>query len=76
MKNTIKKIVNKLGYKIERLERVRGSDNPYSQYSKLKTNILDMKKLGKMSLTIPGMVTPDQESFYMRCVTCKISKEM
>lgn len=68
MKNTIKKIVNKLGYKIERLERVSSSDNPYSQYSKLKINILDLEKLGKMSLTIPGMVTPDSGKFlYSLC---------
>lgn len=68
MKNTIKKIVNKLGYKIERLERVSSSDNPYSQYSQIKTNILDIEKLGKMSLAIPGMVTPDSGKFlYALC---------
>ena len=68
MKNIVKQVVNKLGYKIERLDRVSSSDSPYSKYSKIKTNIVDLENLGKMALTIPGMVTPESGKFlYALC---------
>lgn len=68
MKNLVKQVVNKLGYKIERLDSLNSSDSPYCKYSKIKPNIIDLEKLGKMALTIPGMVTPESGKFlYMLC---------
>ena len=72
MKNIIKKIIRKIvnisGMDIIRLEKAVLSDDPCCQHSKVKFNIIDVEKLGKMSLTIPGMITPEAGKFlYSLC---------
>ncbi len=68
MKNIIKKVLNRFGLDIVKLEKVSSSDNPYSQYSKVNNKIIDIEMLGKMSLTIPGMITPQAGKFlYTLC---------
>ena len=43
-------------------------DNLYCQYSKVKSDIVDVEVLGEMSLTIPGMITPEAGKFlYSLC---------
>jgi predicted O-methyltransferase YrrM len=63
MKKIIRKIVNSFGMDIVKLEKASSSDNPYCQYSRVKSNIIDVEVLGKMSLTIPGMITPEAGKF-------------
>lgn len=68
MKKLIKKIANKFNIDIVRLDKVTSSDTPYCKYSKIKDNIIDVEVLGKMSLTIPGMITPEAGKFlYSLC---------
>jgi len=68
VKSLIKKILNRFGLDIVKLEKVSSSDNPYSQYSKVNHKIIDIEMLGKMSLTIPGMITPEAGRFlYVLC---------
>jgi len=68
VKSLIKKILNKFGLDIIKLEKVSSSDNPYSQLSKENHEIIDIEMLGKMSLTIPGMITPQAGKFlYALC---------
>ena len=68
MKSLIKKVLNKFGLDIVKLEKVSSSDNPYSQLSKENYEIIDIEMLGKMSLTIPGMITPQAGKFlYTLC---------
>lgn len=68
MKSLIKKILNRFGLDIVKLEKVSSSDNPYCQYSKINNKIIDIEMLGKMSLTIPGMITPQAGKFlYALC---------
>jgi len=72
VKNIIKKIIRKIlnisGMDIIKLEKAVLPDDPYCQYSKVKFNIIDVEKLGKMSLTIPGMITPEAGKFlYSLC---------
>lgn len=64
----IKKIVNRFGIDIVKIEKAEYLDNPYCQHSKVKGNIIDVEKLGKMSLTIPGMITSQAGKFlYSLC---------
>ena len=68
MKKIVRKIVNNFGIDIVKLEKATGLDNPYCQYSKVKSNIVDVEMLGKMSLSIPGMITPEAGKFlYSLC---------
>jgi predicted O-methyltransferase YrrM len=68
MKGMIRKIANRLGIDIIKLEKATSSDNPYCQYSKVKNNIIDVEMLGAMSLTIPGMITSEAGKFlYSLC---------
>lgn len=68
IKRIIRKIVNSFGVDIIKLEKATGLDNPYCQYSKVKGNIIDVEMLGKMSLSIPGMITPEAGKFlYSLC---------
>lgn len=68
MKKIIKAIANRFGIDIVKLEKATGSENPYCQYSKVKKNIIDVEALGKISLTVPGMITPEAGKFlYSLC---------
>ena len=68
MKKLIRKIINKFGADIIKLETATSSDNPYCQHSNVNNKIIDVEKLGKMSLTIPGMITPQAGKFlYTLC---------
>lgn len=63
MKRFLKYMVNKIGFDLVRLPIKLEVNNPYSQYSKLKRQIVDVEALGTMSLSIPGMVTPESGKF-------------
>ncbi|MDA9891485.1 class I SAM-dependent methyltransferase [Planktomarina temperata] len=68
MKKFIKAIANRFGIEIVKLEKSTGSENLYCQYSKVKSNIIDVEALGKISLTVPGMITPEAGKFlYSLC---------
>ena len=68
MKKLIKKIANTFGIDIVRIETPTLSTTPYCQYSKVNHKIIDIEILGKMSLTIPGMITPSAGKFlYTLC---------
>ena len=63
MKKVIKKIVNSFGFDIVKLNKTDYPDSPYCQYNKLNKNIIDIDKLGIMSLSISGMITPEAGKF-------------
>lgn len=63
IKIIIKKLLNSLGYDLVLLDKSIEFDDFYSNYSKKNKKIIDVEKLGKMSLTIPGMITPDSGKF-------------
>ncbi len=68
MRRFIKKIINKFGIDIVKLDVANHSSDPYCQNSKVFKNIIDIEKLGGMSLSIPGMITPDSGKFlYALC---------
>ena len=68
MKQIIKKVLNFFGFDIVKIEKVSDSHDPYCHYSQIKENIVDIEMLGKMSLTIPGMITPQAGKFlYALC---------
>jgi predicted O-methyltransferase YrrM len=68
IKKIIKNLINKFGLDIIKLETVSSSDNPYCKYSKVNNKIIDIEMLGRMSLTIPGMITPEAGKFlYSLC---------
>lgn len=58
IKKIIKIILNRLGYGLVLLDKSIGVDDFYSKHSHINKEIIDVDKLGKMSLTIPGMITP------------------
>ncbi len=63
IKKTIKKILNSLGYNLVKVDNQIEFDNFYSKYSQVNNEIVDIEKLGKMSMTIPGMITPAAGKF-------------
>lgn len=63
MKKIVRKLVNSLGYDLVSLEKSMDYGDFYSKYSGVNKNITDIEKLGKMSLTIPGMITPEAGKF-------------
>lgn len=63
MKKLLKMLLNKFGLDIIRLEKINYSNNPYSQYSNVNKKIVDVEMLGRMSLCIPGMITPEAGKF-------------
>lgn len=63
VKEIIKKFLNRLGYDLAALDKSIDFDNFYSKHSKINKKIVNIEKLGKMSLTIPGMTTPDAGKF-------------
>jgi predicted O-methyltransferase YrrM len=68
VKSLIKKVLNRFGVDIVKLEKVNVSDTLYCQYSKVNHKIIDIEMLGKMSLSIPGMITPQAGKFlYTLC---------
>ena len=68
MKKMIKRLVNKLGLDIVRLESLASFDDPYCHYNNINNKIIDIDKLGQMSLAIPGMITPSAGKFlYILC---------
>ena len=68
IKKIIKKIANKFGVDIVKLRSFNNFNNPYFQYSRVNKNIIDIEILGKMSLCIPGMITPEAGKFlYSLC---------
>jgi len=68
MKKFIKKILNKFGIDIVKLETANYASNLYCQYSKAHKNIVDIDILGKMSLSIHGMITPESGKYlYALC---------
>lgn len=68
MKALIQKFANALGYEIRRVDREPMPLNEYSDFSRVRGNIVDLEKIGRQSLTIPGMITPDAGKFlYTLC---------
>lgn len=63
LKIFVKKIVNGLGLDIVKLKSVVATETPYSHHSKVNDEIVDVEKLGDMSLAIPGMITPEAGKF-------------
>ena len=58
IKKIIKIILNRLGYGLVLLDKSIGVGDFYSKHSHINKEIIDVDKLGKISLTIPGMITP------------------
>lgn len=68
MKRFVRKIINKLGFDVVKLQKPGESSNLYCQYSKINQQIIDIEAMGDMSLSIPGMITPDSGKFlYSLC---------
>ena len=68
MKAIIQKLANNCGYEIRRLERNAPASSEYSEFSQVRKNIADLEKLSQLSLTIPGMITPEAGKFlYTLC---------
>lgn len=68
MKRFVKSIVNKFGVDVVKLDVIDHSSNPYCQNNKVSRDIIDIEKLGGMSLSIPGMITPDSGKYlYALC---------
>lgn len=63
LKQIFKKAINILGYDIVALEEAKEPNDFYLKFSQINKKIVDIDKLGKMSLTIPGMITPDAGKF-------------
>jgi predicted O-methyltransferase YrrM len=63
MKNVVKKIINRFGYDLLAIEKQINYGDFYSKHSAVNKNIVDVEKLGKMSLSIPGMITPESGRF-------------
>ena len=68
IKKIIKKVANRFGVDIVKLRSFNAFNNPYCRHSKVNKNIIDVEKLGQMSLSVPGMVTPEAGKFlYSLC---------
>lgn len=57
IKRIIKIIINLFGKDIIKIEKASFFDNLYCQYSRVNSNIINIKKLQKMSFTITAMIT-------------------
>lgn len=74
MKNLIKAFLNKLGLDVVKLKVEKETSNPFCGFSEVNKNIIDIEALGRMSTSIPGMITPDAGKFlftlcYMQSIT-------
>ncbi len=58
LKSLILKLLNKLGYRVERVPRFAGSYSPYSDIKLKSGEIVDLEALASISTTIPGMISP------------------
>lgn len=68
MKQLLKKILHFFGFDIVKIERPGGVVDPYCRYSRVKSDIVDVDKLGGLSLAIPGMITSQAGKFlYALC---------
>ena len=68
MKQFIKMIFNRFGFDLVKLKKVNFSINPYCKHSNVNQKIIDIEVLGDMSLSIPGMITPESGKFlYALC---------
>lgn len=68
MKQLVRKLINKLGFEIIKLEDKPVITSPYCNFSKIKPEMIDLEALGEMSLSIPGMITPASGKFlYSLC---------
>lgn len=67
MKKIIKKLLFKFGYELTRPLKFDGSLDPHNTILKDK-NIVDLERLASISLSIPGMVTPQSgKMLYALC---------
>lgn len=62
LKLLLKRIINLFGFDIVVLEKAIETNNFYCEHSQNK-KIVDVEKLGKISLKIPGMITSDAGKF-------------
>ena len=68
MKSFARRIINRFGFDVVKLKTKEISNNPYNQFSKINKYIVDIENLGDMSLSIPGMITPESGKFlYTLC---------
>lgn len=68
MKQFLKMIFNRFGFELVKLKKVTFSINPYCNHSNVNQKIIDIEALGDMSLSIPGMITPESGKFlYALC---------
>ncbi|MFC1772741.1 class I SAM-dependent methyltransferase [Pseudomonadota bacterium] len=57
MKETVKRLFNKLGYDIHKIQKFNGSYSPYSSIELSAKKVVDLESLARISLSIPGMIT-------------------
>jgi predicted O-methyltransferase YrrM len=77
MKQLIKMIFKNLGYDISKIKPAIQHTTPYSKFSKIDNCIVDTEVLGEMSLTVPGMITPEAGKFlYSLCYMQEISGDV
>ncbi len=57
MKATVRKLFNKLGYDISKVQKFTGSYSPYSHIKLESADVVDLDALAKISLSVPGMIT-------------------
>lgn len=57
MKVVIRKIFNKFGYDISKVQQFSGSYSPYSLIKMKSVKVVDLDALAKISLSVPGMIT-------------------
>lgn len=62
-KQIIKNLLKKVGYRLVQIDNSIFFDNIYSEYSQVNKEIVNIEKLGKISLSIPGMITQDSGKF-------------
>lgn len=77
LKEIIKKLLKRVGYRIVKLDNPTFFDNIYSKFSQVNKEIVDIEKLGIMSLSIPGMITQDSGKFlYSLCYMQEINGDV
>lgn len=76
MRTAIKKILQHFGYEVYRPIKFDGSFNPYNSLLEARA-IVDLERLASISLSIPGMVTPQSgQMLYSLCVMQETSGDV
>lgn len=68
IKTLMSKIINRLGYRIEKRISFSGSYSPYSTVGLDCINVVDLERLATISTSIPGMISPQSgQLLYTMC---------